>query len=123
MYIKDKSFILNEKSKIFDVIENLNNTGYLITLIADSSNKLLGTITDGDIRRGLLAGKTVDDFAMEIIIPNPVVSYVDYSDDHNKNLSMQHQVKQIPIVDNQNNIHSLFIWEEHDHVEKEKIAF
>ncbi len=118
MYIKDKSFILNEKSKIFDVIENLNNTGYLITLIADSSNKLLGTITDGDIRRGLLAGKTVDDLATDIIISNPVVSYVDSSDDYNKNLIMQHQVKQIPIIDNQSNIHSLFIWEEHDYVEK-----
>lgn len=120
MYIKNQSFILNNKSKIFEVISNLNESGYFITLIVDSSNKLLGTITDGDIRRGLLTGKTVDDLAIDIMVPNPVISYIDSSDDYNKKLMKQHQVKQIPIIDNQNKIHSLFILDEDDSVEKQE---
>jgi predicted transcriptional regulator len=30
-----------------------------IALVVDSENRLLGTLTDGDIRRGLLNGETV----------------------------------------------------------------
>jgi dTDP-glucose pyrophosphorylase len=120
MYIRNKSFILFDDAKIFDVISNLNETGYLICLISDSANRLLGTITDGDIRRGLLAGNTLDDLAIEIIISNPVVSYADSSDEHNNNLITQHQVKQIPIVDSKNIIQALYILDENEHVVSKK---
>jgi len=118
MHIKDKSFILTEDSKIIDVIANLNKTGYLICLIADVNNKLLGTITDGDIRRGLLAGKTLDDLATDIIVTNPVISYVDSSDEYNKSLIYKYRVKQIPIVDSENIIQSLYIWDRNDSIEQ-----
>jgi dTDP-glucose pyrophosphorylase len=117
MYVNDRSFMLQDDAKILDVIANLNESGYLICILTDSSNKLLGTITDGDIRRGLLAGKSVTDLAITIIISNPVTSQLGASDEHNKNLIKQHQVKQIPIVDDQNHIHALYIWDEDDQVE------
>ena len=102
MYIKNQSFILQENSSILEVVSNLSKTGYLICLIADKSNKLLGSITDGDIRRGLLAGKTMEDSALDIITSNPVISFIDFSENHNIELCKKHNINQIPIVDSQN---------------------
>lgn len=116
MYIKNKSFILQENSSILEVVSNLSKTGYLICLIADKSNKLLGTITDGDIRRGLLAGKTLEDFALDIMTSNPVISSIDCPENINLELCKKHNISQIPIVDSQNYIQALYLAKGHDDV-------
>ncbi len=41
-------------------IKNLNLQSTRIVLVIDNSKKLLGTITDGDIRRALLENKPMD---------------------------------------------------------------
>ena len=54
MKIKNwKQSILSKNALIKDVIYNLNKTKFKICMIEDKK-KLVGVITDGDIRRGLL---------------------------------------------------------------------
>ena len=48
--------ILPESSTIGQVIRNLDKVAIKIVLVVDEANKLIGTISDGDIRRGLLKG-------------------------------------------------------------------
>ena len=45
--------ILTKESKMSDAIQILQESNYKLVLIIDNK-KLVGTITDGDIRRGLL---------------------------------------------------------------------
>jgi hypothetical protein len=45
---------LQESVTIADAISDLNNSHAKIVLILSQGGKLLGTISDGDIRRGLL---------------------------------------------------------------------
>ncbi|MBJ26633.1 MAG: alcohol dehydrogenase [Alphaproteobacteria bacterium] len=42
------------------VLERLNSTEYVFQLVVDSEGRLLGTLTDGDIRRALLSGLSLD---------------------------------------------------------------
>ncbi len=42
-----------------------------IIFISDEHNKLIGSLTDGDVRRGLLKGFTIDDKVDDIIQPSP----------------------------------------------------
>jgi dTDP-glucose pyrophosphorylase len=42
-----------------------------ILFVVDSNNKLIGSLTDGDVRRGLLNNFTIDTKIDEIIQPNP----------------------------------------------------
>ena len=46
-------------SNIKQAIAKLNETGLQIVLVLDAKDILLGTVTDGDIRRGLLRGLTL----------------------------------------------------------------
>ena len=48
--------ILPIGSSIKQAIDALNETSLRIVLITDLSRALVGTITDGDIRRGILNG-------------------------------------------------------------------
>ena len=50
---------LKKSSTINDAIKILNISGTQIVLIKSNKNQLIGTVTDGDIRRSLLKKKTL----------------------------------------------------------------
>ena len=47
-----------------------------IALIVDENDKLLGTLTDGDIRRGLIKGLGLNDSIKTIIFKTPTVAKI-----------------------------------------------
>ncbi len=68
-----KKCTLNINSKIKDVINNLNQSSMQIAIINSSGGNLLGVITDGDIRRGLLRGLDLNSKISSLIKKNPIV--------------------------------------------------
>ena len=54
-----KSTILNDNKKIKDAINRLNRSSLQIILVVNKDNKFVGTITDGDLRRGMFGGLKV----------------------------------------------------------------
>ena len=62
-----KKTIIGEKSNISDAAKNLNSNGVKICLVVNRKNQLVGTITDGDIRRGFLKGCKLSDKIEKII--------------------------------------------------------
>lgn len=52
---------LQDTATIKDGLEQLNSVDGAAVFILDSQEKVVGTITDGDIRRGLINGHTLDD--------------------------------------------------------------
>jgi dTDP-glucose pyrophosphorylase len=66
----DKNIVF-QNSPIKQALEKLNNVPENLTLfVTDEKYKLVGTLTDGDIRRSLLAGKTMEDPVSEFMFPN-----------------------------------------------------
>ena len=54
MILSKFSYIKNDSS-IFQAIENLNNNNlYGLVLVVDKNKNLLGTVTDGDVRRAII---------------------------------------------------------------------
>lgn len=62
-----KKTIINCKSSIKEAIKNLNNSGLKICLVENEFGDFIGTITDGDIRRGLIKGLKLSDNINKII--------------------------------------------------------
>lgn len=58
-----KKYILSDKASIKDALVALErNSGDVLTLfIIDKDGRMLGTLTDGDVRRGLILGKELTD--------------------------------------------------------------
>jgi dTDP-glucose pyrophosphorylase len=54
-----KKIVLNKKDTILKALELLDLYALRIVLVVDEDNHLLGSITDGDIRRGLLKGQNL----------------------------------------------------------------
>ena len=62
-------YIIRQDATVIEALRKLNNlSGRQMTLFAtDSSGRVTGTITDGDIRRALIDGHTLDDAVASIM--------------------------------------------------------
>lgn len=67
-----KKHLLQKGSKIREALERLDILAKdAIVFIVDQENHLVGSLTDGDVRRGLLKGFSIDHQVDEIIQSNP----------------------------------------------------
>lgn len=109
---KDLSVLcISQEHTIRDAIEMLNRNERGIVLITDDQRKLLGTITDGDIRRAILAGSELDTQVRDLLIkkpeslyPSPITAPVEASPDELLRLMRKYVVQQIPIVNQKDQI-------------------
>jgi dTDP-glucose pyrophosphorylase len=104
--------ILPEISTLGDVIHNLNKVGIKIVLIVDNLKKFLGTISDGDIRRGLLKGLNFSSPISSIIQKNSFVALPETPKEIVKQLMLANKIQQIPIVDKSQHVVGLHFWDE-----------
>lgn len=69
---KYREHLILSGNKIKDALVILNELANdSILFVVDENEKLIGSLTDGDVRRGLLKGVTIDSIVDEIIQENP----------------------------------------------------
>lgn len=97
-----KSVILTPKSTIRDAMRTLDDTALRIAVVCDDNNKILGTVTDGDIRRGLLANSDMSDSICNVMNQTPFVASESHSRQQRLELMDKHDLLALPIVDDNN---------------------
>lgn len=105
--------LIFETASIKDALKKLDRTAKKVLLITDNKNKLLGTITDGDIRRYILSGKSLDNDIGEVYNRKPVyVKKEDFTVDLAKNILIENKIELLPIVDSMNTIIDFITWDQ-----------
>jgi dTDP-glucose pyrophosphorylase len=69
-----RSALLTSNQSIRQAMEAIDKSTLQIALVVDDNEHLLGTVTDGDIRRGLLRGLDLDSPAAEVMNTSPRVA-------------------------------------------------
>lgn len=99
-----KNILLKSTSTIKEALHIINNGAMQIALVVDENEKLLGTLTDGDIRRGLLNNLSLDDNIETIIFKTPTVCNIEDTKEKILEIAVAKKIYQIPIVDNDGKI-------------------
>jgi dTDP-glucose pyrophosphorylase/predicted transcriptional regulator len=107
---RDSIVKINTPIKI--AIERLNKVGIKIALVLDENFRLLGTISDGDFRRGMLSGLTLEDTVEKIMNKNPRTVNQGTSRLEILKLMNDTKILQIPIVDRNNFVIGLHLWDD-----------
>lgn len=69
-----KNSLLANTATVRDAFRRIEFSKGKIALVTDDAGRLVGTLTDGDLRRGLLRGHGLDDPALELMNTNPQVA-------------------------------------------------
>ncbi|MBQ4861984.1 nucleotidyltransferase family protein [Pseudoalteromonas sp. MMG013] len=104
--------LLLTKHSIRDAVRTIDESGLQIALVVDSKNTLLGTVTDGDIRRALLKELPLDAPINRIMHTTPLVVTPHISRSQVVHLMKVNKVHKVPIVNDEHQVIGLHIWED-----------
>ncbi len=104
--------VLPANANIRQAIHNLNQVAVKIVLVGNEAGELEGTISDGDIRRGLLKGLDLDSPIASIIHRNALVVPPEMGRDMVMQLMVANKIQQIPVVDEHRRVVGLHLWDE-----------
>lgn len=103
----DKKHIINQNMPLLEALSRINTLAPspLVLFVVDDEERMVGTLTDGDSRRALIAGASVNDKAERIMLRN--FRYM-RSDDISNVIEIRRQkemkMKLVPILDEERRI-------------------
>lgn len=125
---KLKTLLVSKNTMIKQAMQRLNETGERILFVVDEHNRLLGTLTDGDVRRGLLTGSEFVD-NINRVMSRQFFSFAPKDPDKIEKARMvmiNKKIEQIPILNKKGVIVDIILWTDifaPKSAEKEKKTF
>jgi dTDP-glucose pyrophosphorylase len=91
--------IVGTEATVSEAIAAIESGSIQIALLLDSAGRLAGSVTDGDIRRGLLRGVPLNGRAADVMNRTPVSAPATLSREERLHLMRQKSIKQLPMLD------------------------
>ena len=104
--------ILPINASIHQAITTLDIASTKIVMVIDGQGRLIGTISDGDIRRGLLKGLNLDSQILDIVHRNAFVVPPELGREMVLQLMLANKIQQIPVVDGSRVVIGMHSWDE-----------
>ncbi len=80
-------------------LEVIDRSKRQIALVVDGEGRLIASLTDGDVRRGLLRGVALDSTVSEVMNPTPTTVTEGATDATTRRLIAERKLQHIPVVD------------------------
>lgn len=94
-----KNVVVAPDLALGDALQVLDRGGFRVLLVVDEQGKLLGTLTDGDVRRALLKQLPLTSVVAESMHTSPRVAPVGESPERLRTLMERYSLLHIPLVD------------------------
>lgn len=106
-----KNVLLKPTDSIRTALDVINKESLRVALIVDKEERLVGVVTDGDIRRAILAQMDLNSPISQVMNRTPITANQMQSRSDILVLMKQLSVLSVPIVDAQNRLLGLETWE------------
>lgn len=106
-----KRALLPNGATLQQAIRNLDETALQIVLVISEKGVLQGTVTDGDIRRGLLRGIDLQSPISEVMFHSPFVAPPEMEREMVLHLMRANKLLQLPVVDAEHRVVGLHLWD------------
>jgi len=107
-----KDLTINSNISIRQAMKKLSQTGKKCLVIVDDNRILLGTLSDGDLRRAILNGSFVSDPIKEIYQKEPTILMEGkYKLYEAKKIFINNKFDLIPVVDKNYKLTDILLWE------------
>ncbi|SDF21010.1 nucleotidyltransferase family protein [Desulfovibrio legallii] len=96
------------KQSVRDALTLINATGEQFALVTDSEDKLIGVVTDGNIRRGLLTDASLESCVRDVMNPTP--RHVNIATSAVQALRMMEEasLSHLPVLDEAGTVHHVW---------------
>jgi len=106
-----KDLTISPRQLIKDALKKLSVAGEKCLMVTDQDNRLLGTLSDGDLRKAILRGANINTSIEKIFNRNPsCLSEGEYTKAEAKKMFTENQFDLIPIVDSDGRVVDYIVW-------------
>ncbi len=106
-----KQFLISRNLSIKDAMRQMSKAAERILFVVDDKGRLLGSLTDGDIRRWFLKEGDLGVAVEGAYNKSPVCVEKDYSLEDVKRIMLKEKIEWIPVVNGKKRIHEILFWE------------
>ena len=104
-----KKYSISPKSSLKEAIKIIDDGSAQVALVVDSDFKLLGIVTDGDVRRAILRGIALDEPISSIMTTSPIYVKEGSSKYETFELMRQKVIHHVPVVSENMRVVDLFV--------------
>ena len=105
------SILIHRQATVKEAMKQLDNTAEKILFVVDGENRLIGSLTDGDIRRWILAGGAVDEKVSRVCFKGTYFVAHNYDIENVKEEILKRKIVYVPVVDDRKKIVEFLIWD------------
>ncbi len=107
-----KDITIHPTTTIKEAMEALDKTAEKVLLVVDDKQALIGTLTDGDIRRHILKDLNLGDTIQDAFHSNPISIFQENVDSNKiKEVFLENKIDLIPILDQDRKVVDFITWE------------
>lgn len=96
---KWKAVLIAPSMPVIEAVRIIEASHLQIAMVVDEARRLLGTVTDGDVRRALISGTTLSSPVSEIMYRNPTTAPPEADRETLLGIMQAKVLRQIPLVD------------------------
>ena len=115
-----QNVFVSATASIREGVKTITKNAYQICLVVDEDKKLLGTVTDGDIRCGILEEVSFSASIIKIMNSNPITAKREDSREKILGKMAAHKIRHIPVLDEKNRVCDLEILDDILNVEEKE---
>lgn len=103
------AYLISPTTSIKNAIQVIDNGAAQVALVSDQKGKLLGIVTDGDIRRAILGGINIEEAISSIMTESPLFLRKGSSKEDALKIMRKKLIHHVPVVDDKMRIIDLFV--------------
>jgi len=105
-----KQFLINEEESVLASMKKLDENAHKVLFVIDKSEILIGSLTDGDIRRWILSGNELSEQVHKVCHKSPSFVNEGYSEQEVKDLMLTKNIECIPVLSSEKTIKDVLFW-------------
>lgn len=110
--IKIEQFLIKKEDSVKTAMKKMDEVGLKVLFVVDDDFRLQGSLTDGDIRRWILAEGSLVDSLEKVFHKKPSFLKEGYGIQDAKKIMVDRGIEGIPIVDEENRVIDALLWKD-----------
>lgn len=104
--------VVSRDDSVLKAIESIERGELQIALVLDADGRLAGSVTDGDIRRAILRGMTLDQPVSDVMNTSPFCVAANHDRKDLKETMRARRFHQVPVVDTEGRVIDLLVMDD-----------
>lgn len=113
-----KNIVVYAEQTLLETMKIIDDTSLQFAVVVNKENQLLGTVTDGDIRRSILRGEELNTCIYNVMNKIPVFAYEYNTRNECLDILKKYNLKQLPIINKEKQLVNVIFKEIRNHQEE-----